>query len=168
MPAGAGPRERLVWQRFADQPAELHAVAQAIAREAVTVTPAEIAAAADDGSDDVAFPEGRVLLSVHRRHERRGARRKKRQVLSATGRLACEACGFDFASAYGELGEGFAECHHTRPLAEGPRKTRLADLAVVCSNCHRMIHRRSPLLTVCELRELLALQGQERPGNAPA
>jgi predicted HNH restriction endonuclease len=27
-------------------------------------------------------------------------------------------CGFDFKDKYGELGEGFAECHHTIPVSE--------------------------------------------------
>jgi len=44
---------------------------------------------------------------------------------------------------YGELGAGFAEVlHHLRPLAEmdGPVETMLDDPAVVCVNCHRMLH----------------------------
>ena len=46
-----------------------------------------------------------------------------------------------FESVYGEVGAGFAEVHHLRPLAEmdGPVETTLDDLAVVCANCHRMI-----------------------------
>ena len=30
-------------------------------------------------------------------------------MLHEHGRLACEACGFDFAERYGELGEGFVD-----------------------------------------------------------
>lgn len=107
---------------------------------------------------NVSATEGRELLRLHRTRERkpRLAARKKRQVLNQTGRLACEACGFDFAAEYGELGVGFAECHHTQPLAQaGERQTALGDLAVVCANCHRMLHRR-PWRTVAQLRELLA------------
>ncbi|WP_394342507.1 HNH endonuclease [Taibaiella helva] len=60
--------------------------------------------------------------------------------MKATGRLACEVCGFDFFQTYGPLGADFIECHHTKPLAtyKAGEKTKLADLAVVCSNCHRM------------------------------
>jgi hypothetical protein len=52
--------------------------------------------------------------------------------------------------------QGFIECHHLVPLHElrGLRKTRLEDLALVCSNCHRMLHRQRPCLTVNELRRL--------------
>jgi len=58
------------------------------------------------------------------------------------------------------LGEGFAECHHTLPMgqAAGERRTRLADLAVVCANCYRMLHRQ-PWHTVPQLRELLRSRG---------
>jgi 5-methylcytosine-specific restriction protein A len=60
---------------------------------------------------------------------------------------------------YGDLGAGFAECHHKLPLAAGERRTLLSDLAIVCANCHRMLHRRSPWLTVEELQEILATSG---------
>jgi hypothetical protein len=111
-----------------------------------------------DAVDDISVAEGRELLRLHRSRERnRGlVARKKRRVLIKTGRLECEACGFDFAAVYGELGAGFAECHHTQPLAQGTgeRRTALTDLAVVCANCHRMLHRR-PWRTVGELSQLL-------------
>lgn len=99
--------------------------------------------------------EGRLLLARHYRRERNAAKvaGKKAKVLREVGRLECEACGFDFAATYGERGEGFIECHHRVPLAEsGPTQTRLSDLALVCSNCHRMIHRSSQWLTVDDLR----------------
>jgi 5-methylcytosine-specific restriction protein A len=62
--------------------------------------------------------------------------------------LSCEVCAFDFARTYGKLGEGFIEAHHILPLAEaGTATTKPADLALVCSNCHRMLHRAKPWLT---------------------
>ena len=61
-----------------------------------------------------------------------------------TNCLKCEVCDFDFRATYGDLGEGFAECHHVLPLAElAPgTKTKLRDLAILCANCHRMAHRK--------------------------
>jgi 5-methylcytosine-specific restriction protein A len=103
-------------------------------------------------------PEGRQVLVQHYRRERNPAKvkAKKEKVLAEIGRLECEVCGFDFATVYGERGEGFIECHHRIPLSEsGVRHTRLKDLALVCSNCHRMIHRGSDRLTVEELRDLI-------------
>lgn len=110
--------------------------------------------------------EGRRLLKLHKVKERKPqiVRRKKRAVLAATGRLVCEACDFDFASVYGKLGEGFAECHHRSPLAEldGETPTRLEDLAIVCANCHRMLHKSRPMLRVENLRTLILQRRSER------
>ena len=65
--------------------------------------------------------------------------------------------GLDFATTYGDRGRGFIECHHRRPLSElrGHQRTRLDDLALVCSNCHRMIHPAKPWLSVQEVTLLL-------------
>ncbi len=110
--------------------------------------------------------EGRALLKLHKMKERKPqiVRRKKRAVLADKGRLVCEACDFDFAWFYGKLGEGFAECHHRSPLAEldGQAPTRLADLAIVCSNCHRMLHRSRPMMSVEQLRSLVLGRRLER------
>lgn len=69
---------------------------------------------------------------------------KIRKVLNATGRLACEVpgCAFDFRATYGELGRGFAHVHHRRSLAkrDNSSHTTLDDLAIVCANCHAMLH----------------------------
>jgi 5-methylcytosine-specific restriction protein A len=90
--------------------------------------------------------EVRKLLVRHRRRERKKRFEKTAHALRENnGRLICEVpnCGFDFYAKYGELGAGFAEVHHKKPLSEAPDKgriVRLADLAIVCANCHRMIH----------------------------
>jgi 5-methylcytosine-specific restriction protein A len=63
-------------------------------------------------------PEGRLLTAQHVRRERSAklVASKKAAVLAETGKLACEACGFDFAAVYGEQGDGFIECHHVKPV----------------------------------------------------
>ena len=103
--------------------------------------------------------EGRVLTRAHLRRERNRelVGRKKLKVHSETGALRCEVCGFDFYMIYGERGAGFAECHHLVPLADlsPDTRTRLTDLAILCANCHRMIHRQAPWLTLDELRQLV-------------
>jgi 5-methylcytosine-specific restriction protein A len=104
--------------------------------------------------------EGRLLTRMHRVRERNRelVKRKRDVVLRETGRLAYEACGFDFNDKYGEHGRGFIEVHHVLPLyalTPGSR-TRIQDLAVLCANCHRMIHAKSKWLTLLQLKGLLA------------
>ena len=112
----------------------------------------------EEGREEVGAEEGRILFRLHRMRERDPdlVRRKKKTTLGVSGRLSCEVCMFDFATVYGTLGDGFAECHHRIPLSDlaGETMTRLADLAVVCSNCHRMLHRR-PAHTVEQLRAVV-------------
>src|SRR5258708_13970693 len=58
----------------------------------------------------------------------------------------CQACDMKFADRYGPIGEGFIEAHHLNPigtLEDGkPVEYDLAtDFPVLCSNCHRLIHK---------------------------
>jgi len=78
--------------------------------------------------------------------------------MASNGRLACEVCEFDFSIAYGNRGSGFIECHHTKPLATlgTGTKTHIDDFALVCANCHRMIHRRKPWLSIAELKGVIS------------
>lgn len=104
--------------------------------------------------------EGQTKLRTHLSHERntRIVKLKKKKTLEETGCLKCEVCNFDFFEVYGERGTGFIECHHLTPLSDVNRsqKTNLSDLSLVCSNCHRMIHNKSPLLTIFELKKLIS------------
>jgi hypothetical protein len=105
---------------------------------------------------DVEVTEGLTKYVSHLRRERNRAvvKAKKAQALATHGRLLCEVCGFDFGAFYGKLGEGFCEVHHTIPLADldGKRVTTLAELAILCSNCHRVLHRHKPMPSISELK----------------
>lgn len=88
----------------------------------------------------------KVAMRRHRLREKRLRKRKILEVLRReNGRLRCEVpgCGFDFLAIYGELGREFAHVHHKNPLSDraGAEVTKLDDLAIVCANCHAMIHR---------------------------
>jgi hypothetical protein len=89
--------------------------------------------------------KGRPRFVLHRRREGAMRRAKIKEALSKSGRLVCEVsnCDFDFERRYGELGKGYAQVHHLIPLHKAPkegRKVLLKDLAIVCANCHAMIH----------------------------
>jgi 5-methylcytosine-specific restriction protein A len=81
----------------------------------------------------------------HRKIERNRTAARQAKKFHGT---RCQACDLDFGERYGKIGAGFIEAHHLRPIAtleEGvPVKYDVAaDFAVLCSNCHRMIHRTS-------------------------
>ena len=88
--------------------------------------------------------EGNPRLETHLGRERNRAQAdaKKSATLDNTGVLRCEVCAFDFTKAYQGLAP-FCEVHHRRALASDavPTKKTLRDLAVLCANCHRAIHR---------------------------
>lgn len=112
-----------------------------------------------DVDQSKSIEEGNPRLVAHLRRERNTTivKAKKAVVLKATGKLCCEVCGFDFKEFYGEPGEGFCEVHHLQPLskADGKINTELKDLAIICSNCHRIIHRSDPMPSVEKLSKSL-------------
>jgi 5-methylcytosine-specific restriction protein A len=149
-----GQLEEEVWNEFAPDPERCHAVAHTI-RQALAGAQEGETIAALPGDEIEEAEEGRILTALHHRYERNSAlvQAKKRRALATLGRLACEACGFDFHERYGDRGAGFMECHHVKPvhaLRPGD-KTRVGDLRLLCSNCHRMVHARRPWLTLEEL-----------------
>jgi hypothetical protein len=103
-----------------------------------------------DDEDEKGAEEGTRKLRMHLEIERdqNVVKRKRLWALKTTGKLECEVCEFDFVKVYGPLGKDFCEVHHRVPLHElrkgEKRNTKLEDLAVVCSNCHRMLHRGRP------------------------
>lgn len=111
--------------------------------------------------DERTFVEGGLVMRTHLQRERNQAvvALAKSTFKSKHGRLFCEVCGFDFEETFGELGADFIEAHHDRPLSELTESsaTTVADLRMVCSNCHRILHRRRPWLSVDELRERVKL-----------
>jgi len=150
-----GRLDRVVWEEFSGDPDRLHNIARAIRTNIATVERQE---AEPDDPEIVDAPEGRILTRTHTHRERNPKLRaaKKTRVRDETGRLACEGCDLDFEERYGERGKDFIECHHLKPLStlRPGQRTSLSDLALLCSNCHRMVHVRRPWLTLEELVEV--------------
>ena len=73
--------------------------------------------------------------------------------------LTCSVCGFDFEKTYGQRGKGYIEVHHLKAVSTLSQPSSVDpkhDMAVLCSNCHRMIHRRKDNpLSLGELKEIL-------------
>ncbi len=151
-----GALEKFVWADYEGRTADLKADADLIRQ---TVTEASEAAVCKlPEAPPYEGEEGGVVMRLHKRYERDPKLvAEKRRAAAATGVLACEVCGFDFEAAYGNLGQGYIEVHHTKPVHTllAGTKTKLSDLALLCANCHRMAHRKRTPLTLTTLMEAL-------------
>lgn len=108
--------------------------------------------------------EGEGKLAVHMRYERNShlIKKIKKNAIKSNPMLNCEVCEFSFYEKYGKLGEGFIEAHHKKPLSETQKtKTTKDDIALLCSNCHKMIHKgvsendNNSIMTIKELKDLI-------------
>ncbi|MBC1262480.1 HNH endonuclease [Synechococcus sp. BSF8S] len=131
--------DRAVWLEFGASPDATKSLANLI-RAGVAASQAS-----EPVREDVEFVEGRVITELHTRREREPKLRE--QLLSsrhARNKLFCEMCGAPPPSANSALREAHFEVHHIVPLSStstGTRTTRLSDLALLCANCHRLLHR---------------------------
>ena len=155
-PSNGNRLDREVLESFLSDLAGMHAMAARI-RELLADGDAGAAVLPDLDTDDVGAGEGSLALRAHLRRER-DPKLRSRKIADARRRgllIACEVCTFDFGHEYGTHGVDYIECHHRTPLhVTGQTRTRLADLALLCSNCHRMIHRTKQWLTVEELKDI--------------
>jgi 5-methylcytosine-specific restriction protein A len=168
-PTNGGALDVEVLHEFLARPQQMTEAATLI-RQGITTGELQTLAPTDDEEfdDEYSAPEGRLLMRRHQARERNKGLRKKKisSVLRQGGRLACEACDFDFEEVYGDRGAGYIECHHVVPLhAAGEGRTKLSDLALICANCHRMIHRRAPWPTPTELRATIEHGRVQRSGT---
>ncbi|GCE12080.1 HNH endonuclease [Tengunoibacter tsumagoiensis] len=100
--------------------------------------------------------EGKLISRLVNTHERNP--RLRADAIKFHGTI-CQICGFSFTETYGELGAGFIEVHHLKPVSSYEGETHVdpqEDMAVLCANCHRMLHRRpdNPL-TINELKNII-------------
>lgn len=108
--------------------------------------------------EDEYYTDGTVKEFYGKRYERNPENRKK--AIEIHG-LSCLVCDFNFEEVYGERGKDFIEVHHVKPLSTIKERIVISpatDLVPVCSNCHRMIHRKKDeVLSIEELKEILNL-----------
>ena len=153
-----GKLEETIWNEFSSDKERLRKISSAI-KSTLTLNRSSLENSTIEVDEEEESIEGRILTKLHKIRERDPGlvKRKKTAVLAKTGSLKCEVCGFDFFEFYGDIGYGFAECHHKKPIAElaTPKQAKCSDLAIVCANCHRILHRIKPLPTIEELKETL-------------
>lgn len=104
--------------------------------------------------DDEEQYEDTRRIRTHKRIERNQRLSKKVKKLKG---YTCEACGFSFKDHYNTIGDEFIEAHHLTPLSElDGKKIKLdpeKDFAVLCANCHRMIHRTKEVGNIAAFRD---------------
>lgn len=109
-------------------------------------------------ANDIEFKEGKEKLKVHliKEQNQHLIKLAKKSWLN-NGNIKCSICSFSFTDAYGEIGKGYIEAHHTMPVSELTANTivKITDLAPVCSNCHRIIHRFRPWLSIKQMKNII-------------
>ncbi|MCF8368076.1 MAG: HNH endonuclease [Bacteroidales bacterium] len=157
-----GRLDKLVFEEFIGREDELHRIAQKIKE---TINNPELNfklyQIPNDKKEIIEnVREGQVVYKLHKYRERNTKiiKLKKEQQMDLQGKLECEACTFDFAKGYGKIGEGFIECHHKLPLSEIEIEsiTKIDDLALVCPNCHRVLHRGISTMNINQLKNHLS------------
>lgn len=109
----------------------------------------------DESETEKTFLEGAVKVVKVNYYERD---KQAREVCINHYKPICSVCEFDFGKKYGEIGKGYIHVHHLKPLSEIGKEYKLNpinDLRPVCPNCHAMLHRRKPALSIEELREII-------------
>ncbi len=127
-----------------------------IYEELIENQPSE-APGSDSYSEEV-WLEDLTKYRIHRRVERNQALCKRAKEIHG---YICKACGFDFETRYGEIGRNYIEAHHIVPISS-LEKTKVQldpskDFTVLCSNCHRMIHRIKPTPSLEEFKAIIRI-----------
>ncbi len=101
------------------------------------------------------FVEGSVSQILQTRYERNPYARNL--CLMHYG-YTCEVCKFNFEKFYGNIGYRFIHVHHLTQISTIGKKYNInpvEDLRPVCPNCHAMLHKRNPPLSIEELRVII-------------
>jgi len=113
----------------------------------------------DNELENTIYPggaEGKKAQYFTTKYERS---QKNRDAAIQIHKPICCVCGFNFENKYGELGRNYIEVHHLKPLYNKDEIIVVdpkTDLVCVCSNCHRMLHRKKDrIITPDELKLML-------------
>jgi 5-methylcytosine-specific restriction protein A len=106
-------------------------------------------AAEDQLASEAASELGEVSLAqakLYRRHRQIERNPSHSRLVKRLQGPVCRGCDRNPAETYGPIAEGLLDAHHLRPLstlAENETVTfdPRTDFAVLCPNCHRLIHR---------------------------
>jgi 5-methylcytosine-specific restriction protein A len=131
--------DRDVWAEFHRNPEEAQRLASLIGAEIGFLTNNPTST----NDEDSEFYEGRLMTVLHKTRERDSRVRKRLlDFRSKNGPLNCDLCSCRPISGVPAFLDAIFEAHHLKPLSlELVKSTRLSDLALLCANCHRLVHR---------------------------
>lgn len=142
----SGPIRTLTWI----SPADVKVLFRACGYDAVPGTatvsrraPADIEKAFIEGGDRASRSRCRNPRLVSEAKQHYGSR--------------CYCCKFDFSEFYGGRANGLCVVHHLKEFRgdRNKRTTKIADLRVVCGNCHLVLHTEQPAMSVDTLRRIV-------------
>jgi 5-methylcytosine-specific restriction endonuclease McrA len=86
-----------------------------------------------------------------------GFRRRNHALIEAKKKESdgkCSVCCFDFKERYGGIEKDHLVAHHVKPIGKRKKatKTTLADIDLLCPNCHAAVHSEDPPISADELR----------------
>lgn len=136
--ANVSRTDREVWEELGNDPKRTKQLASLI-RAGVEI----VETVREESNNDDVFVEGKLVTETHVRRERDPKLRKRLlEERRAVGGLKCDVCGCLQDGQAPALREAIFEAHHVLPLSAGQeRQTQLKDMALLCANCHRMVHR---------------------------
>lgn len=103
------------------------------------------------------IPIIKVLRNDYKRNPK-----EKEECIKFHGTI-CVICDFSFELEFGEIGQGYIEVHHLKPIADFKNSAvrivnPITDLRPVCANCHRMLHTRNPPYSIEEMVQIRSKQ----------
>jgi len=126
----------------------------------------DLATKVNSSNDLDTVVEEYARYGVHKRIER--DKKISKEVKQRQG-FTCLACGFNFEKIFGPIGRGYIEAHHVLPISKAADKKRevnfFKDFLVLCSNCHRMIHRLGEPWSISRLDDLKNLLSKKNNSN---
>ncbi len=111
--------------------------------------------------DEQIVHEGELRTrTVEYRTRSRELRSAAIEKYAINGRIACAACDFEYGLAYPNIGEGYIQIHHLKPVSFMRGETinlsdALNNVCPLCANCHQMVHTSTPPLAITKLKSIL-------------
>jgi 5-methylcytosine-specific restriction enzyme A len=106
--------------------------------------------------------EGAAYSMITQKYERS---RYNRAICLKYYGFNCRGCGDALEEKYGPIGHGVIHVHHITPVSlmgGGYKLNPIKDLIPLCPNCHNIVHRKTPPLSIDELRQISGYSDAER------